>query len=170
MPKRKNQRILAIDPGTRETGVAVLDGRELIFYGVRTFKRRKPVSILLKEVNRVMQKLIDEYDPSELAIETTFFYKNKCVSHLINVAEEMKTIAKRNKLKVVEYAPKTIRKHICKSGKATKKETARVLCSRFPELCVYLTQDRKWKVDYWSHLYDAVAVGVTHLEMGEDTK
>lgn len=170
MPKKNNQRILAIDPGTRETGVAVLDGMELIFYGVRTFKKRRPVSVLLKDVNRVMQKLIDEYDPSEMAIETTFFYKNKCVSHLITVAEEMKTIAKRNKLKVVEYAPKTIRKHICKSGKATKKETARVLCSRFPELCVYLTQDRKWKVDYWSHLYDAVAVGVTHLEKGENNE
>ena len=35
MPLNKKQRILAIDPGTRELGFAIMEENELIYYGVK---------------------------------------------------------------------------------------------------------------------------------------
>jgi RNase H-fold protein (predicted Holliday junction resolvase) len=40
MPKN-NPKILAIDPGTREMGVAFLDGEKLIYHGVKVKSQTK---------------------------------------------------------------------------------------------------------------------------------
>lgn len=37
---------------------------------------------------------------------------------------------------------------------------ARVIVSKFPELKVYLTQDRAWKERYHQNMFDAVALGM----------
>jgi len=38
--------ILAIDPSTKEAGVAVLSGPELQYFGVKTFRRHQPLEPL----------------------------------------------------------------------------------------------------------------------------
>jgi hypothetical protein len=37
---------------------------------------------------------------------------------------------------------------------------ARVIISKYPELKVYLTQDRAWKEQYHQNMFDAVALGM----------
>ena len=167
--QQKNERILAIDPGTREMGFVILQNHEILYYGVKTFRKRSPVSTLLKDVRKTILKLIVDFQPGTLVIEKTFFYKQKNTAKLIMMADEVKTIAKRKKLNVVEYAPKTVRKAICESGKATKRELAKILCSRYQELHVYLTQDRKWKEKYWQNMFDALGVGLTYQKEQEST-
>jgi len=41
---------------------------------------------------------------------------------------------------------------------------ARVIVSKYPELKVYLTQDRAWKELYHQNMFDAVALGITSLK------
>jgi Holliday junction resolvasome RuvABC endonuclease subunit len=164
MPRNKPTKILAIDPGTREMGFAILEPNDLIYYGVKTLKKKRPVNVLLKEVRKIINRFIDDYGTNVLVIETTFFYKHDNTSGLIELAETVKAVAKERRLKVVEYAAKTVRKCICESGKATKRETAKVICSKFPELQIYLTQDRIWKEKYWLNVFDAVALGLTYLQ------
>ena len=48
MPKN-NSKILAIDPGTREMGVAFLVKRKLIYHGVKSIKKGKSPHETLKE-------------------------------------------------------------------------------------------------------------------------
>jgi len=161
MPKRKPIRILAIDPGTRETGIAILENDDLAFYGVRTLKKKRPAHVLLKEARKIIYRLIEEYDPKIFVIEMTFFSRNKNTSILHVFCDEMKAAARRKGLKLYSFAPKTVRKYICNDGKATKKQVSKVLSSRYPELTIYLSQDRKWKEKYWLNMFDAVALGLT---------
>ena len=74
--------------------------------------------------------------------------------------DEIKAIGRRKGLKVLGYAPSTVKKMICGNGRASKEEVARVIVSKFPELKVFLTQDRKWKERYHQNMFDAVALGV----------
>ncbi len=67
---------------------------------------------------------------------------------------------KRKGLQVQSFAPSTMKKMICGNGRASKEEVARVVVSKFPELKVYLTQDRKWKERYHQNMFDAVALGM----------
>ena len=48
----------------------------------------------------------------------------------------------------------------CGNGRAGKKDVARVIVSKFPDLKVYLTQDRAWKERFHQNMFDAVALGI----------
>ncbi len=67
---------------------------------------------------------------------------------------------RRKKLKVISYAPGTVKRFVCGNERASKKELARVIVSKYPELKVYLTQDRAWKEKYHQNMFDAVALGM----------
>lgn len=79
----------------------------------------------------------------------------------------MKNIGKRKKLKVMAYAPSTVKKFITGNGQATKAEVARVLVIKFPDLRVFLTQDRAYKERFHQNMFDAVAVGMMAGAMGK---
>jgi len=166
MPKKKNKlKTLAIDPGTQEMGIAILEDEDLAYYGVKTLKKKRPAKVLLKTLRKTIYKLCDDYQPDILSIEQTFNTTDRNLSLLHLAAAEVKYAAKRRGLKIVSYAPKTVRKFICGSGKATKKEVSRVIAARYPELGIYVIQDRIWKEKYWQNMFDAVAVGLTSLLM-----
>ena len=155
----KSTKILAIDPGTREIGVAVLEGESLVYYGVKSIRQRRSPGEILRRLQGLTTNLIARYHPDCLAIEKMFLIQ-KSASLLIVAAEEIKTTARQHGLRIYEYAPTAVRKMICKSGRATKAETARVIASRFSELRVYLEQRTKWETLYYANMFDAVAVGV----------
>ena len=158
---RKNKtKILAIDPGTREMGVAFLEGEKLIYHGVKTIKKRKSPHETLKAGRKIILRLINDLKPDVLVVEKTFFANNRN-SALLNVfSDEIGAIGKRKGLKVIYYAPNTVKKHICGDGRASKEEVAKVIVSKYPELKVYINQDRKWKDRYHQNMFDAVGLGV----------
>lgn len=154
--------ILAIDPGTKEIGVAVLSGSVLRYYAVKTFKRRQPPHALLADISHYIASLINEYRPETLAIEKAFLIQEGAV--LLSVAaEEIKYAGTQQGLPVYEYAPHEVRQFICQTEKATKRQTAQRLAEQFPELALYLRQPTKWEETYWANVFDAVAVGMKHL-------
>ena len=159
MPKN-NYKILAIDPGTREMGVAFLDNGKLIYHGVKVIKNRKSPHETLREGRKIVLRLIKDFKPQILVIEKAFFANNRNVSLLNVFVDEIKAIGKRKKLKVKSYAPSTVKKFICGNGRASKEELARVIVSKYPRLKVYLTQDRAWKEKYHQNMFDAVALGM----------
>lgn len=162
----KNKKILAIDPGTREMGVAVLQDGKLLYHGVETVKNEKSPHETLKEGRRIILRLINDFKPQVLVVEKTFFANNRN-SALLNVFfDEIKAVGKRKGLKVVSYAPNTVKKHICGNGRANKEEVAKVIVSMYPELKVYISQDRKWKEAYHHNMFDAVALGVVGMKKG----
>jgi crossover junction endodeoxyribonuclease RuvC len=152
-------RILAIDPGTREIGVAVLSDTELLYYGVKTIRRRGSATVILGQVQQIILRLIADYKPRYLAIEKMFLI-HKSASLLNVTAEEIKLVARDQWLAVYEYAPTVVRKLICQTGKATKKQAAKIIAGQYPELARYLEQRSKWETLYYANMFDAIAVGL----------
>jgi crossover junction endodeoxyribonuclease RuvC len=158
MPKTKT-RVLAIDPGTREMGVALMEEGKIIYHGVKCIKRKSPQDTL-REGRRVVLRIIRDFGPDVLVIEKTFFANNRNASILNVFADDIKAVAKRKGLEVISYAPSTVKKYIAGNGRASKEEVAKVIIARYPELKVYLHHDRKWKQKYHLNMFDAVALGM----------
>jgi Holliday junction resolvasome RuvABC endonuclease subunit len=159
MPK-KNSKILAIDPGTRELGVAFLEDKKLIYHGVKVIRNGKSPHEKLREGRKIILRLIKDFNPQLLVVEKAFFAQNRNTSLLNVLVDEIRAIGRRKKLKLISYAPSTVKKYICGNGRAGKKEVARVVVAKYPELKVYLTQDRGWKEKYHQNMFDAVALGM----------
>jgi Holliday junction resolvasome RuvABC endonuclease subunit len=163
MPKKKFK-ILAINPGTREIGFALigfalLEGGELIYYGVRIIRSRKSFRETLREGRRIILRLINDLRPNVLAIEKPF--AKSCGFALLNTfVDEVRAISRRKSLKLLNLTQGAVKKQICGCGHASKKEVARLVAAKYPELRVYLTQDRAWKERYHQSMFDAVALGI----------
>ena len=153
-------KILAIDPGTRYMGIALLDCGNLVYSGVKVIRRRRSPHETLWACRKIILQLINDFRPQVLVVEKTFFAQNKNIALLNVLVDEIKNIGRRKGLQVLCFAPSTMKKIICGNGRASKEEVARVAISKYPELKVFLTQDRKWKERYHQNMFDAVALGM----------
>lgn len=163
MSKIKSQKILAIDPGTRNLGVAFFEGEELIYYGVKVIPYQTSQKETLIEGRKIISRLIQDFKPTTLVVEKTFFLNNK-KSKLLNMfVREIQTVGMRKGLKVFAFATNTVRKNICGNGAASKNDIAHVIVSRYPELKAYLTSNRRWKEKFYKNMFDAIALGLVIL-------
>lgn len=164
MPMRKQiPRILAIDPGTKEMGIAFLEGEhDLVYHAVKSFRCERTQKVILKEVRRVITRLISMFCPDTLVIERLYYIQQEGSPVLRRLYQELKAIGRENGLQVIELAPNTIRKTLVDDGRATKLEVARILTHRFPQLQGSLIEEKRkrWQQKYWLNMFDAVAAAV----------
>ena len=157
---KKRHKILAIDPGMRMMGVAFLEGDSIIYHGVKMIPRKKIPHETLREGRKIILRLINGLRPRILVVEKTFFANNRNMAFLNDFVKQIQMIGRRKGLRVLAYAPNTVKKCICGDGRASKEEVARAVIARYPELKVYLTQDRKWKERYHQNMFDAIGLAL----------
>lgn len=159
------RRTLAIAPGTREMGYAVLEGTELLYFGVHTFKHRRSAQALCAEGQQFMRGLMDAFTPQVFVIEQTEYATSKRSTRLHIVVEKLQRFAMRHGCTVLAYTPTVVKRIICGHGQATKREVAETLIrQRYPYLAKYLTTDLRTREMYWQNMFDAVALGLTGCE------
>ena len=164
MTKKNKLRVLSIDPGTRYLGVSILEGRRLYFSSVKTIKTKNSPRKRLEEGRRIIADLIKDFRPKVLVIERPFFFWSKQSNFLNVLVAEIESLAKREKMRVYQFSPRTVRKIVCGNGNASKEDTKIVLSTIYPKLKIYLKQVTKTQERYWSHLFDSVALGVCYLK------
>lgn len=159
--KTTNDTILAIDPGLRDLGMAVLSGRRLVASGALTL-RRLPKDVRLAEVRRHVRGWLRLHRPRAVVMERTYHHPVPWLDQVHRLALSVRRLARRRGVGFAAYSPQQVRASIIGNGRASKSEAAVVVAHRFPQLRVYLTQDRKWKVRFWQNMFDAVALGLHH--------
>jgi Holliday junction resolvasome RuvABC endonuclease subunit len=156
--------ILALDPGLRDLGYAVLRGRRLITGGVLGL-RQVSREERLADARRHIRSWVRTHRPSVVVVEKTYRHPVPWLNDLHRLTLYARGLARRGHLGFATYAPQRVRKTVLGNGKATKREVAAVVTAHFPSLRVYLTQDRKWKEIYWQNMFDAVALALHHLTL-----
>ncbi|MCV2402972.1 crossover junction endodeoxyribonuclease RuvC [Marinomonas sp. C2222] len=119
-------RILAIDPGSRITGFAVIDAVNGKSHYVHSGCIRLPdedLSVRLKHIFTDVTALLEEYKPDEFAIEEVFLAKNANSALKLGQARGAAIVAASLKeLAVHEYAAKRVKQSVVGSGSADKEQ------------------------------------------------
>lgn len=159
---RKTPRtVLAIDPGLRELGFAVLTGRRVAASGVRPlFLTPSPNRV--GEARRLLKGWLSAYRPDDVVIERTYAHPTGTFDSVHRLAVALQKAASRRGFRTATYSPQTVRKAIVGNGNAEKVEAAKVLAAKYPALRMYLSSDRKWKARYFLNAFDALALAVFH--------
>lgn len=160
MPKR-NHTILALDPGFRDLGFAVLAGRKLIARDVVAL-RGIPKEQRLDEARKRIASLIVTHRPRTIVVEKTYRHPVPWLNELHRITLFARRAAGKRRLTFATYSPQAVRQDVAGNGKAKKAEVAIAIAHRFPQLRVYLTQDRRWKEKFWLNMFDAVALALHH--------
>ena len=119
-------RVLGIDPGTNVTGYGVVDpanGRlgHLIECGVIRTRAKAPLWERLDTLFEGVTQLIDQHEPTALALESVFYSKNIRTTITLGHARGVILLAAaRANLEVAEFAPATVKKTVVGVGSAEK--------------------------------------------------
>jgi len=116
---------LGIDPGYDRIGWAIgkgLDSKpEIISFGCIQTNKKDSLFQRYQALEQQLQKIIDQYHPQDLAIETLFFSKNKTTALKVSEARGViLSCCTRNKLNIAQYHPNQIKLTVTGSGQANK--------------------------------------------------
>jgi Holliday junction resolvasome RuvABC endonuclease subunit len=159
MPNKEPLRLIALDPSTREIGYAVFHNQDLIRCGVKTLWRSKHgFQHLADEAIWIVRQLITSFGPTVVALEQLLPIQQRSLA-LVQLYQLLKTAIQHERLLLYEYTGTVARRYLCPSGKATKQMVSKQLITLYPELSWYICEESKWKQDYYSYLFSAVALG-----------
>ena len=151
-------RILAVDPGVRYLGVAVLDGEELVWYGVKTFADGRLLPSVRSDVRLYLAELVQKFEPDVLVVEEPFYAQSQLSDNLKALTEEIKTWGKWKGLRVHSYLPTAVKAFFCRD-KQTKQSLAEAMIAIYPFLRRYFSY-LPWRQRYWHHVFDAVGLAL----------
>ena len=153
--------ILALDPGLRDLGYAVLRGRRLVTSGVLGL-RRTPKDERLATARKQLRSWMRTHQPDVVVVEKTYRHPVPWLDQLHQLSRSARNLATRRHAEFAMYSPQRVRATVAGNGKAKKPEVAIAVAHRFPSLRVYLTQDRRWKEVFWQNMFDAIALALHH--------
>jgi Holliday junction resolvasome RuvABC endonuclease subunit len=141
-------------------GVAVLEGSDLLYYGVKELRHHRPASSLNRATRETVASLAARFDPNVLAYEESVYVQQLSSALLRSVEREIQHAARSVGLPLVAYSPSEVRQSILGNPWATKHMIAARLAERFPELARYRTGQSVRSERYWLNMFDALAVAV----------
>ncbi len=129
MKRETDKIILGIDPGTRILGfgvIRVLERKvEYLHMGVVNLKGTKDHFVTLRTIYEEVTKIIEKYNPDELAVEAPFYGKNVQVMLKLGRAQGAAIAAAiRRDIPIFEYAPRSIKLAVTGKGAASKEQVA----------------------------------------------
>jgi crossover junction endodeoxyribonuclease RuvC len=159
--EKRVTRILGIDPGSRRTGVGIIDvqiggGFKHIHHEVvTTFDEDFPTR--LKDIFDGVSAVIQRFSPEECGIESVFLSKNPSSALKLGQARGAAICAAVNaNLPVSQYAPREIKKAVVGGGGADKTQVQYMIG-------VLLNVSHSLAPD----AADALAVAITHGQVRE---
>lgn len=127
-------RILGIDPGLAIVGWGVIEAVDGRFYPVAcgsvTTPAHTDVDLRLSMIYDDVCRLMDKYQPKEMAIEELFFNNNRTTG--ITVAEARGVVllaARQHGIKISEYTPPQVKQAVVGYGRAEKKQVIAMVTS-----------------------------------------
>lgn len=152
-------RVLAIDPGYDRMGVAVIDSKKphdrresLVYSECFTTSAKTPFYERIASIGKEVERLIVEFAPDCMALETLFFQNNQKTA--MHVAEARGVIAYQGAVRglpVHEYSPTEMKIAITGQGRGDKTQIIHMI----PRL-VTITKEIEHDDEY-----DAIGIGLT---------
>ncbi len=158
---RKSNIIFAVSPGTRETGVAVFEGLDLLYYGVKETGKHRGAARAndrAAEVTSIVERLIRKRQPNVLATVRLNALQRRSAKLKLTVEQVIAT-SRRYGLLIYQRSPLEVRKGIYGQGRATKQKVAEELAILYPELSRYVSDVSQWQRLYYAPMLDAIACG-----------
>ena len=160
--------ILGIDPGTNITrfGLIKLEDNNLAYIHHTIIKTglKNKYTTKLALINEATNNIIDEYNPSHVAIESVFFSVNAGTAIKLGQARGAAICAcSRAALEVFEYSPRTVKMVVTTSGASDKEQLQKKVKS-------ILTIRRKLEIDASDALGVAICHAMTYMDNPDNVK
>lgn len=158
-------RILGIDPGIAILGYGIIDVEgnklQLVSYGAIITTKDMTTPLRLREIERQLKQILEEYKPDEIVFEELFFQNNAKTAFIVGAARGVAVCvcAGYRPDKLFEYTPPQIKQAVTGYGKADKQQVQQMV-----KLILNLE-----KIPKPDDAADAVAAAIAHANSGKQS-
>ena len=150
--------ILGIDPGLIQTGYGLIkvgsEKKQVIDYGTISPNSKDKLALRLLAIYNDLLSIINEYEPSVMAIEEVFYGKNvKSALRLGHARGVSMVCASKNNIPVYEYSARKVKQSITGNGTAHKSQVQYMIIKEFN------LKNLKFSTD----ASDAIAIALCHI-------
>jgi hypothetical protein len=157
----KEGNILAINPGTKYLALAVFQGSDLVYWGIKVLKGKW--SIEKKETVRViLLNLIDRHDVKALVLKK--IYHSRSSRYLTSLVKAIEKLAKDKRLKTISYLLDDVKNSFSHNTKINKVDIAKLVAIRYQFLEDVLQREKNHKHPYYIRMFEAIAAGIFALK------
>lgn len=130
--------ILGVDPGLRHTGwgVVTVDGNKVshVAHGVISSSEKEALSLRLADLFKGLERVIQQYQPTEAAVEETFVNKNPVSTLKLGMARGVVLMVPALfNIAVFEYTANKVKKAVVGVGHATKDQVSHMVQVLLPK-------------------------------------
>jgi crossover junction endodeoxyribonuclease RuvC len=153
-------KIIGIDPGYDRLGIAVIEKgsnkkETLLFSECFQTSSKDTIYTRFKQVGEEVARVLEEYEPDELSIETLFIEKNQKTAMRVSEARGIILYeAWKKHVMIAEYTPLQIKMSVTGDGKSDKGHIYKMV-----SMLVNIPDSKTKRVD---DEFDAIAVALTH--------
>ena len=156
-------KILGIDPGTATTGFGLINSdeksREVIEWGLIETDKNGATEKRLESIYKKTTLILKKHLPDVFAIEKIFFASNAKTAIAVGQAQGVLMLAaSKAKVKVVEYAPGTIKKVVAGDGRAKKMDIQKAV----RKMLGNNIKSKAKKRTHFDNAADALAIALCH--------
>jgi len=127
--------IIGIDPGVERLGYGIIEKSKLkkdklavLDYGCITTSPKLKMEERLKKIYIDLSKIIKKYQPTIMAVESLFFFKNLKTAISVSQAKGVILLTAANyKIPVCEFTPLQVKMTIVGYGRAEKKQVQEMI-------------------------------------------
>jgi Holliday junction resolvasome RuvABC endonuclease subunit len=153
---KKSLRIIGINPGTRYLGIAVFQDWNLLDWRIKLLDGKWSK----KKIDRVIDMICEYVELYELnTIVLKKVHPSRSSKNLGLLVSQIKSLAKRKKMKVYEYSIKELEEIFLRDERHNKKNLVEKMVSDYPFLIHELEKERAHKNPYHIRMFEAVALG-----------
>lgn len=154
--KNKRLTILAINPGTRYIGIAVLKGTVLLDWSVKVVKSKQSASKRLKMAS-IIDRLVDGYEPDIIAVKR--LHSSRSSQALDQFCHDVETTAAANDIRFAQYSIDDVEQFFVPEENINKVKLAELICKKHPVLRRELKREKNNLNPYHIRMFEAVALG-----------
>lgn len=154
---KKPLKIIGINPGSKYLGIAIFQGSDLRYWGIKTLKGKWSKE-KIEKTKEVISDLIAQYDLNVLAIKK--LHPSRSSKNLNRLVAKIKEFSKRKGLRVYQYSMNDLEKFFSPEEKINKKQMAELVASEYPFLFQALEKERRNKNPYAIRMFEAIALGI----------
>lgn len=151
-------RVLAVDPGMEHLGMAVLEGENLLWYGVKTFSGMNGISNVRLAAQQHLAAIALKYRPKILVVEEPFYAQSLLSENLSHLTKGIQAWGRFKGMKVRAYTPPEVKAFFCRD-RQTKQSLAEAMIEKYPFLQRYFSY-LPLRRRYWFHVFDAIGLGL----------
>lgn len=121
------QMVMGIDPGTATTGYGLIQedegNLECAGFGVVITPAGEPMEARLQLIYRDLSEVIEQHQPSTVAVEKLFFHRNVTSAMAVGQGRGVALLAIAHRgLRAAEYSPLEVKQAVTGYGKASKSQ------------------------------------------------